>query len=305
MTPVRAIAVAITLAAAQAGCGGSAGAPDAGPAADAFTPPACKLTFGHSYVLNQMKIPPPGQGVDITGDGVPDNELGFVAALANPTIARGIATGTGLYVLDLLDWGGPAAKNDSKVLVRFYAVTDADQPPDPSNDLGGHGRFLVIDSQLDVNCHPLAYDDHAHIDGGVLTSSAPEWPFFVPGVGTADYLDLHLSMSFDSGPPYQGTLGAAWSACAMSLTKGPLFGDQSMLDVIVNQFGVQPDIDIDGDGLEQFVADDSGITSCIDGDGTTIPGPGCACDPRMADGYSITVSFSAVDATLVGIFRSP
>jgi cysteine-rich repeat protein len=71
----------------------------------------------------------------------------------------------------------------------------------------------------------------------------------------------------------------------------------------------QPDVDLDGDGLEQVVVDDEGgrechpvIVACIDGDGARIEGSECVRDPRIADGWSAAMSFSAPRARIVGEF---
>lgn len=60
----------------------------------------------------------------------------------------------------------------------------------------------------------------------------------------------------------------------------------------------QPDVDLDGDGLEYFVltpstADCQGtVAACIDGDGTVVEGHACTRDPRFVDGWSV---FGALD----------
>lgn len=69
-------------------------------------------------------------------------------------------------------------------------------------------------------------------------------------------------------------------------------------------YGVQPDVDVDGDGLESYqVASGSNcqavITGCVDGDGTVIPGHGCVLDPRMQDGWSAAFDFTAPATTIV------
>lgn len=60
------------------------------------------------------------------------------------------------------------------------------------------------------------------------------------------------------------------------------------------------DIDIDGDGLEQVIGTPGNattppqITSCIDGNGTVIPGRACVNDPRIQDAFSATFRFNGV-----------
>ncbi len=70
----------------------------------------------------------------------------------------------------------------------------------------------------------------------------------------------------------------------------------------------QPDVDLDGDGLEFYVVDDTGpggcqpvIVSCVDGDGTVISGHDCTRDIRMADAWSAGLPFTAVGANIVGV----
>ena len=68
----------------------------------------------------------------------------------------------------------------------------------------------------------------------------------------------------------------------------------------------QPDVDLDGDGLETFYDTDphdgrSVINLCIDGDGTAIPGESCVSDPRIRDGFSFTFAFDAVWVQLIGV----
>ncbi|MCA9610467.1 MAG: hypothetical protein KC619_32950 [Myxococcales bacterium] len=67
---------------------------------------------------------------------------------------------------------------------------------------------------------------------------------------------------------------------------------RTMLDVTIG-LGVQPDVDEDGDGRERFEDTDGDgfVDRCVDGDGTTSTGIGCADDPRFADGYDLTLLF--------------
>lgn len=64
----------------------------------------------------------------------------------------------------------------------------------------------------------------------------------------------------------------------------------TLLDVLAVA-GVQPDVDVDGDGLETIIASGSHVVACRDGDGTMIPEADCHLDPRIADGYELTLLF--------------
>jgi len=64
----------------------------------------------------------------------------------------------------------------------------------------------------------------------------------------------------------------------------------TLLDVLAVA-DVQPDVDVDGDGLEQVVASGSHVVACRDGDGTMIAEADCHLDPRIADGYELTLLF--------------
>jgi hypothetical protein len=77
--------------------------------------------------------------------------------------------------------------------------------------------------------------------------------------------------------------------------------------IILNIGPQQPDVDLDGDGLERFEATMGGvgsppsITACIDGNGTRIPGSACVMDPRMADGFTSAFSIGGPWITLRGV----
>jgi hypothetical protein len=101
---------------------------------------------------------------------------------------------------------------------------------------------------------------------------------------------------------------AAAPNIAMSMCKG-----QTLLDVIATGCGfipVQPEIDLDGDGLEKFYDDESAdpdagsggdgqIDRCVDGDGTEILGTDCASDPKIADGYRLIFALHGVRAIVL------
>ena len=85
---------------------------------------------------------PEGEGLDITGDGIPDNAMGFIAPLANQAIQDGLDLGTGLYLLDVTKWDGPPVATDTDIGLTFYAGIDADEPADVSNNYDGEGGVV-------------------------------------------------------------------------------------------------------------------------------------------------------------------
>jgi hypothetical protein len=66
---------------------------------------------------------------------------------------------------------------------------------------------------------------------------------------------------------------------------------------------VQPDMDLDGDGLETFIPGPDGrVAVCIDGDGATFAsgdGRPCALEPGIEDAISVTMLGEAVWAWLL------
>lgn len=69
-------------------------------------------------------------------------------------------------------------------------------------------------------------------------------------------------------------------------------------------YGIGPDVDVDGDGLESYTVVSGPncqavITGCVDGDGTVIPGHACITDSRMQDGWSSAFHFTAASTTII------
>lgn len=66
--------------------------------------------------------------------------------------------------------------------------------------------------------------------------------------------------------------------------------------------GVQPDVDNDGDGLEELVIDPATgtITSCIDGNGEPLAGRDCVIDARIVDSYAYTFDLVVTPARFAG-----
>jgi hypothetical protein len=104
-----------------------------------------------------------------------------------------------------------------------------------------------------------------------------------------------------------GVLGGAITQCSLSRAEPSILA-YSLLHDLHRLFQLDPDIDLDGDGLETITTVDNqtDIVSCTDGDGTTvIEGADCPCDPRMADGYSIAFELDFRGATVLGPDPTP
>lgn len=306
---MRAAAAAATLATLlAAACGGDGtvtGGSDAGTAVD-FSPPPCDVAFGHTYVFDELALLPEGDGIDITGDGQPDNVLGKMAPIANSFLQGTLDNSAAIFLLDFTEWDGASA-DDPQVGVTFYLGVDADSPPDPSDDYGGAGEFLVVDRAFDVECRPIGKVEDGRIEDGVGIASGSTWRFLVPGVGTVEYEQVQLTADFEpANDGLDARLGAAWTICNLWRISGPIFAGGTMLGGVVNNFQ-EPvaDLDLDGDGFERLIGDGETVVGCVDGDGTPVEGPDCPCDPRMADGYSVSVEVHAVAATITGILYAP
>jgi len=267
-------------------------------------PTSCDAQFGTTFVIESMGILPGDQGFDLDGDGVLDNSLAFLAPAANYGWIQSIAIGTAIYLFDLLPSIESLGDMPARPGLTFYEGVDSDA--DPGNNVSGDASFFVSAEQFDVNCDPLDNQFHdATADGATLHATSPHWAFFMDGVGTLEFEDVQLTVDFAGDmSTFVGTLGAVWTVC--SLSRSPFPGETSgtFLDQMANSYHVAPDIDRDGDGIEQIIGNGDTVDSCIDGDGTVISGPFCACDPRMADGYSVALRGNAVRASIIGVVET-
>lgn len=132
----------------------------------------------------------------------------------------------------------------------------------------------------------------------------------------------------------EGLLGGAVPINTLAQTENPYcktvsprcpvqFTDSTLIDLVSTILGPRPDVDLDFDGLEcaRDTNGDGTIDLCCEG----VPGsdfctnalsmcPGarinptdpnrphtCSLNPKVADGYSVALTFSAVAAKIVGI----
>ncbi|MBI4509856.1 MAG: hypothetical protein HY698_09480 [Deltaproteobacteria bacterium] len=278
--------------------------PDSGaPSFDAGALPTveCPLMAEATFVVRSFELLPPDEGLDQTGDGKPDNSLGFLHVAANQGWERDIRDGVAIYLWDLTSWTGTS--DDDEIGLAFFHGVDADEPANALNNASGQGEFLIAREQLDVNCNPTTRFPEAEVKNGFLLARTPEFPSVYPDFGTVLLHRAHVIAAIkEDGSEIAGRMSAVWTACNLARIKfpGAADDDRSMLDFVV-AFGVQPDIDMDSDGLETLVLGGSdGVRACLDGNGKPMDGRSCSCDPRVQDGYSLTFHASLVRARIIG-----
>ena len=297
----RLIIVASVLVAA--GCGGTGtSAPDLQAPPDMTSAPGCNPPFGRTFIVTTFTMRAAGDGFDLNGAGVPDNQLGVLADFANPKWQSAITMGYAIYLFDVRNLAGPPLVEGSPLDLSFFVGVDADN--DASDNLGGMGSFYVPAEQFDVNCMTTAGFDSPTVDNGEIVAKKGALDIVAQGVGTLKFVDVVLHGTLNSDySVLSGSVGDVGTACALSLAPSGI-NAASLLDVIVGNFALQPDIDLDGGGLETFTVDANGINSCTTGDGVTIMGHDCPCDPRIHDGYSAAMDFTGAPATIVGLTTS-
>ncbi len=271
------------------------------------------------------------EGCDFSGDGRPDNALGRVlapvAGLLQGQVQMGLRDRAALWVQGLDDRTGTA---DSRVQVGWIGLM-AGTPfrVDPATIDADTGAPIVSfagsiaasrfrggpeDVSIPLGPFPLQFKQ-ANLEATFVTTdgrvSSATNGLLCGGVQVNTFGAIPLDLLFDQLGGAVGIELPTPEACEVGVnpTLADLFvGGGSLVIFTLN--GVQPDIDVDGDGLEYFeVSGGSGcqavITACIDGDGRRIEGHDCILDPRIADGISAAVKFTARTATIVSTSTPP
>lgn len=291
-----------------------------------------------SLVVNSLELGDESFGCDYTGDGEADNSfsraLGVARSLINGMfIRRGIESGDLLFLMPLLGLDDPSGADDPSFTVGWLQGEDADD--DPMNNFGGMGEFLASADGFDAMGNPLAAFESrtmmSRISGGpedveiplmliplelrrgrihgMVRASGGE----IAGIDDATLCGAVPLSTFALLPNLLEFLGMGMAAETCDGEVSP----STMADLLVAGApqggliplrGQQPDVDLDGDGLESFEVVNSGsrgcqpvIVACIDGDGTRVEGRGCAGDPRFEDGFSAGFSMSAVRGEITGV----
>jgi hypothetical protein len=290
---------------------GNNNAVDAGqPDAD-LSPIVCDRNFELASIAAHVELGAANQGFDIDGDNILDNALGSadgLKELLDPEIAASVDDGDLLFLTeyrDLADLNSDA----NPVTVAFYGAVDGDTPANPADNFDGNEGFLFGREWVDQDCNPVtaATGGYTSGTGTVTASSQATVPVNIPPLGGVIDVarprfqtDLEADTAGVRSPNGESAMfGGAILQCA--LANGPAVVLWDNPQAALASLGVQPDIDLDGDGAESVQVAGFDIVSCTDGDGTVIDGANCGCDPRMADGYSFSFVMDLRGATILGI----
>lgn len=299
--------------------------------------------FERAVVLSELQLLSMSR-CDLTGDGVGDSALGVALELAWPQIAgivNGVLDNSPFNVLVVSGIEDPTfSATDSSLRVGWVRGADANGS---APDFDGTGQVRVQASSLSTGDPSLtlagSLDAGAILDAGpedvlipffgsfqlgVKRSRVVATPLVVSGAAPATTVSVapltgNLCGGVSIGPFASlpnvvggfGLPGVPTNSCDPTLVPdaqinladvivgGVLLSN--FLDIVV---ATQPDVDMDGDGLEQYVVVSGTdcqavIESCIDGDGTPIAGRDCVHDPRMQDTISAAFQFTAPTTTLV------
>jgi hypothetical protein len=257
---------------------------------------------------------------DFDDDGLLDNSVADVGSPGSGLIALALSTAfTGensarRRVLMHFPWVDDVrTPADPETTFIVVGAEDCDSPPNPDDDFSGDEPFAVREGYIDGCGEPL-YFTTSTIEAGSFETRSPipivvslddenallvqDGRFFATieaGFGAATWRLCGVVLVQDAGAVSASLSGTTATVLEVLLAGGAILGMPQVP-------GLLPDVDRDGDGLEQFVLDEgSHVELCIDGDGvTTVPGPACWQDPRMADAFSLTFEVASVSARCAG-----
>lgn len=294
--------------------------PDAGPEAsapkpDAEAPPVeagPPPTLGPSLALDDLHVATLQEGF---------HAFALLGGLVNEQLKMNIANGSLLVGLELRDLDDPSGQNDDTITVAMIGLSDSDGDATDNFDPDAPETFAAAPLSFGMEGNPTLLFSQASIKDGVLHAEGVG-ALMTPGLPipfTNPILDGTLMPSAKGDAVRtleEGRLKGAVAASLLSfvpnITMGTCKGG-TLLDVIATGCGIfalQPDIDLDGDGLEKFFDDaggdpDSGATGdgmidrCVDGDGTEILGTDCPSDPKIADAYRLIFAIHGVRALVL------
>jgi cysteine-rich repeat protein len=285
-----------------------------------------------ALILSAWSFEGPGLGCDLDGDGVVDNAFGtapndaarsLMTSFSNNDLHRNPVVLVNLIVLtDLSDLAG---RMDGPFRLGMLLGEDADMTT--SNNFDQTEAFPIDPRSLAMG-DPLLGWLMPSISSSVLavTTDRMMLPLTISAVSAnqPNFVEIHrmslvnVTVMTDQTAMGERIGGLSGRLCGAVLihsmeqfrnstgTGGPTYLDDIALGVNYLNYQMmptQPDQDLDGDGKEVLMDTDGDmqIDLCIDGNGTQILGTTCVSDPRIADGYSMSVQIQAVRARIAGL----
>lgn len=293
-----------------------------------------------SVVLRNTQFAEASVGCDYSGDGRPDNAfataLGAARGLINMFFGGGGPGGPGgrapSFLLSFLGLDDPAGIDDPSLRTAWLIGTEnpmgsgysvdgtslnADLTPATSLESRIASRMLTggpEDLDLPIGFLPITLGQGrisarttqrdgalTGLENGMICGGVP--------IGVLSFLSASMLEMFGSGGGFMVEIGDPCDGSDEDPTLADMMIGGATIAVIRLR-ATAPDVDLDGDGLESFEVAWSGprgcqpvVTACIDGNGTRIEGRRCYDDPRIADGYSSALTFTATRAMITGVSR--
>lgn len=234
------------------------------PVADGYARMAKAAAFGkgftpydagqtHDWVIASVALAGTGKGVDLTGDGEPDNGLLSLQRLAalvgidvpvDATFNQLLTQGGTFALIEI--WFAEGLANDPFVLAGAFSATDGDA--DMLNDFSGTGTFAPVAETLGTDGHPAAR---------VATSLAKDGAYRIDFSGQAVSLaglalpegGRAIVEGFATAATNEGFLGFAIPLT----TIGEMLAAQE-ITIAPQQLALVADVDTDGDSVKDAIS---------------------------------------------------
>ena len=275
---------------------------------------------GPTFLINELTLSQPETCPDQNNDGQADCGVNrswqAFSGTINNALAANLTGGGTLMALELTGLELPYTGNDEAVTLRIYPCVDADN--DPTNTFcngDGCGEVLAKRSKLEDGQSPYFSEATPLIDNR-FSARIPKAIDMVTGDFsiTLESLAITFLLPLAMVEIQDGQMCGIASARDLNQIDLPICEWLPLLCTDPNMpqnlsetellvlFNEQPEIDIDGDGLEHIEIDDQAqVARCIDGDGRSIEGEDCLEDPGLVDGYVLCFDFHAVSGQIIGI----